>query len=126
VKKLIVAIVSGSVLSAFVAYDADARAGRGVRGVGPRGGVAVGPRGGVAVGPRGGVAVRRGYGTGYAYRRGYGVGPAAVGAGVLGAAALGAAAAGASYGAYGADPCLQQQQVVDQWGNYSWRTVRVC
>jgi hypothetical protein len=116
--KLIVAIACGSVLSAFVAHDADAQVRRGVRGVGPRGAI--------AVGPRGGVAVRRGYGPGYAYRRGYGWGPAAVGVGVLGAAALGAAAAAPYYGGYGADACLQQQQVVDQWGNYGWRTVRVC
>ena len=55
-------------------------------------------------------ATCRGYGYGRGYGRGWGV-PAAVGLGVLGAAAVGAAAYGYS------DPCVQQQQVYDMYGN---------
>ena len=51
--------------------------------------------------------------------RGWGV-PAAVGLGVLGAAAVGAAAYGYS------DPCVQQQQVYDMYGNVVLQPVRVC
>jgi hypothetical protein len=46
--------------------------------------------------------------------------PAAVGLGVLGAAAVGAAAYGYS------DPCVQQQQAYDMYGNVVWQAVRVC
>jgi hypothetical protein len=46
--------------------------------------------------------------------------PAAVGLGVLGAAAVGAAAYGYS------DPCVQQQQVYDMYGNVVLQPVRVC
>ena len=77
-----------------------------------------------------GAVVRHGVRPGYAYRgggyrRGRGWGPA-VGLGVLGAA-VGAAAAGTYYGGYGyADPCLQQQEVYDAYGNIVLQTVRVC
>src|SRR3954468_19169355 len=92
--------------------QADARAGW--RGGAYRGGVVRGPVG------RPGYAYRGGY------RRGVGWGPA-VGLGVLGAAAVGAAVAAPYYGGYGyADPCLQQQQVYDAYGQVVLRTVRVC
>ncbi|HEX8665851.1 MAG TPA: hypothetical protein VF744_17695 [Beijerinckiaceae bacterium] len=116
-KKVLLLAASVLMLTAFLPEEADAQ-GRGVRG-------ARGVRGGVVVGPRGGVAVRRGYGyrPGYAYRRGYGWGPAAA-VGVLGAAALGAAVAAP---AYGYDPCLRQQQVIDPYTGYAtWQYVRVC
>jgi hypothetical protein len=115
-KKVLLLAASVLMLTAFLPEEADAQ-GRVYRG--PRGGaVAVGPRGRV-------VGVRRGYGyrPGYVYRRGYGWGPAAA-VGVLGAAALGAAVAAP---AYGYDPCLRQQQVIDPYTGYAtWQYVRVC
>ncbi len=114
-KKVLLLAAAVLMLAAFLPEEADAQ-GRGVRG----------PRGGVAVGPRGrAVVVRRGYGyrPGYVYRRGYGWGPAAA-VGVLGAAALGAAVAAP---AYGYDPCLRQQQVIDPYTGYAtWQYVNVC
>ena len=115
-KKVLLLAASVLMLTAFLPEEADAQ---GRRGVGPRG-----VRGGVAVAPRG-VVVRRGYGyrPGYVYRRGYGWGPAAA-VGVLGAAALGAAVAAP---AYGYDPCLRQQQVIDPYTGYAtWQYVNVC
>jgi hypothetical protein len=114
-KKVLLLAASVLMLTAFLPEEADAQ-----------GRVYRGPRGGVAVGRRGGVVVaRRGYGyrPGYVYRRGYGWGPAAA-VGVLGAAALGAAVAAP---AYGYDPCLRQQQVIDPYTGYAtWQYVRVC
>src|SRR3954452_24222148 len=82
-----------------------------------------GYRGGVV---RRGPVVRPGYAYRGGYRRGVGWGPA-VGLGVLGAAAVGAAVAAPYYGGYGySDPCLQQQQVYDAYGQIVLQTVRVC
>ncbi|MFL5076310.1 MAG: hypothetical protein ACJ8C9_12070 [Microvirga sp.] len=111
-KKFLLLAASTMALMAFIPEQADAqvRRGGGVRAVGPRGGVVVARRGGVRYGARG-----------YGYRRGGGWGvPAAVGLGVLGAAAVGAAAYGYS------DPCVQQQQAYDMYGNVVWQAVRVC
>src|SRR5215218_10133364 len=101
-KKFLLLAASTMALMTFIPEPADAqvRRGGGVRAVGPRGGVVVARRGVV----RPGVRYGRGYGCGWGV-------PAAVGLGVLGAAAVGAAAYGYS------DPCVQQQQVYDMYGN---------
>ena len=110
-KKLLLLAASTMALMTFIPEQADAQ---GRRGVGPRGGVVVARRGVVRPGVRYGA-------RGYGYRRGGGWGvPAAVGLGVLGAAAVGAAAYGYS------DPCVQQQQAYDMYGNVVWQPVRVC
>src|SRR3954451_8387321 len=98
----------------LVPEQADAQAGW-RRGGGYRGGVV-----------RRGPVMRPGYAYRGGYRRGVGWGPA-VGLGVLGAAAVGAAVAAPYYGSYGySDPCLQQQQVYDAYGQIVLQTVRVC
>ncbi len=111
---MLVAGTAALLLTTFVPESADAQAGM------RRGGAY---RGGVV---RRGPMVRPGYAYRGGYRRGPGWGPA-VGLGVLGAAAVGAAVAAPYYGSYGyADPCLQQQEVYDAYGQIVLQTVRVC